>query len=43
MEILYAGCCGIDLHARMRVACLIQDGKKDIRTFSTMTDDLRLM
>jgi transposase len=40
MEILYACCCGIDVHARMLVACLIKDGKKDIRTFSTMTDDL---
>jgi transposase len=43
MEILYACCCGIDVHARMLVACLIKDGKKDIRTFSTMTDDLLLL
>jgi transposase len=40
MEILYSSCCGIDVHARMRVACLVKDGKKEIRTFSTMTDDL---
>lgn len=40
MEILYACCCGIDVHARMLVACLIKDGKKEVRTFSTMTDDL---
>ena len=43
MEILYACCCGIDVHARMLVACLIKDGKKEVRTFSTMTDDLLLL
>ena len=40
MEILYACCCGIDVHAKMLVACLIKDGKREVRTFSTMTDDL---
>jgi transposase len=40
MEVLYTCCCGIDIHARTAVACLIKDGKKQTRTFSTMTDDL---
>jgi len=40
MEVLYACCCGIDIHAKTAVACLIKDGKKQTRTFSTMTDDL---
>src|SRR5712692_9350106 len=40
MEILYACCCGIDVHAKMLVACLIKEGKKEVRTFSTMTGDL---
>jgi transposase len=40
MEILYACCCGIDVHAKMLVACLIKEGKKEVRTFATMTDDL---
>jgi transposase len=40
MEILYPCCCGIDIHAKIAVACLIKDGKKQTRTFSTMTDDL---
>jgi transposase len=40
MEILYACCCGLDVHAKTVVACLIKYGKKQIRTFSTMTDDL---
>ena len=40
MEVLYHCCCGIDIHAKTAVACLIKDGKKLTRTFSTMTDDL---
>lgn len=40
MEVLYACCGGIDVHAKMLVACLIKDGKRQGCTFSTMTDDL---
>lgn len=40
MEVLYQICCGIDVHAKMLVACLIVNGKKEFRTFSTMTKDL---
>lgn len=40
MEILYAVCCGLDVHAKTVVACLIVSGKKTTRTFSTMTADL---
>jgi transposase len=40
MEIVYRICCGIDVHAKFLVACLIRDGKKETRRFSTMTDDL---
>lgn len=40
MEILLSTCCGLDVHAKTVVACLIIHGKKTIRTFSTMTDDL---
>lgn len=40
MEVLYGCCCGIDIHAKTAVACLIKDGKKQTLTFSTMTDDL---
>ena len=40
MEILYRSCCGLDVHAQTVVACLIKDGRKETRTFSTMTDDL---
>jgi transposase len=40
VETLYDCCCGIDVHAKTAVCCLIKAGKKDVRTFSTMTDDL---
>jgi hypothetical protein len=33
-------CCGLDVHAKTVVACLLTPGKKEIRTFSTMTTDL---
>ena len=40
MEVLYACCCGIDVHAKMLVACVLKQGRKEVRTFSTMTEDL---
>jgi transposase len=40
MEILYSRCCGLDVHAKTVVACLCVEGEKQIRTFSTMTEDL---
>ena len=40
MEIVYHICCGIDVHARFLVACLLADGKEVARRFSTMTCDL---
>ena len=40
MEVLYACCCGIDVHAKMLVACVLKQGQKEVRTFSTMTEDL---
>jgi transposase len=41
MKVVHEICCGIDVHAKMLVACLLQaNGEKEIRSFSTMTDDL---
>lgn len=41
MKVVHENCCGIDVHAKMLVACLLlANGEKEIRTFSTMTDDL---
>lgn len=40
MDVLYECCCGLDVHAKTVVTCLIKRGKKEVCTFSTMTDDL---
>ena len=41
MKVVHEICCGIDVHARVLVACLlVANGDKQIRTFSTMTADL---
>jgi transposase len=45
MDILYTHCCGLDVHKRTVVACLITPGPagqpvKQVRTFGTMTDEL---
>ncbi len=40
MEVLHECCCGLDVHAKTVVACLITRGRKEIRTFATMTDEL---
>lgn len=43
MKVLYERCCGIDVHSKSVVCCLlspdIPEGK-EIKTFGTMTDDL---
>lgn len=41
MEVLYKRCCGIDVHKNMMVACVFTSvRKKEIRQFSTMTEDI---
>ncbi len=41
MKVVHEICCGIDVHAKMLVACLIlADGRKQRRPFSTMTAEL---
>jgi len=40
VQVLYPCCCGLDVHAKTVVACLIKHDKRQTRTFSTMTDDL---
>ena len=41
MKVVHEICCGIDVHAKMLVACLIAaNGEQQTRTFSTLTDDL---
>ena len=48
MEIVYACCCGLDVHKKIVVACVLTataEGTvhKEVRTFSTMTQDLVAM
>lgn len=40
MDVVYERCCGLDVHKKMVVACVLTPETKEIRTFSTMTDDL---
>src|SRR3712207_123060 len=45
MDVIYPRCCGLDVHKREIVACLLitgSDGRstKAVRAFGTMTDDL---
>ena len=45
MEIVHARCCGLDVHKKSVVACVLisqPDGliKRQVRTFKTMTGDL---
>ena len=44
MQVVYERCCGIDIHKKMIVACLLictaQGVQKESQTFSTMLPDL---
>ena len=45
MEVVYARCCGLDVHKKTVVACLLTPGeggrpRKEVRRFETMTADL---
>jgi transposase len=41
MQIVYERCCGLDVHKKTVVACSLTPQGKEIRTFGTMTHDLR--
>ncbi len=44
MQVIYTRCCGIDIHKKIIVACLLictaQGVQKEIQTFGTMLQDL---
>ena len=44
MQVIYHRCCGLDIHKKLIVACVLiwtsQGVQKEIRTFSTMVEDL---
>jgi transposase len=43
MQLVYERCCGVDVHKKMIVACFMVDKKQEVRTFRTMTKDIREM
>jgi transposase len=43
MEFGYACCCGMDVHKKTVVACLVGPSGKEVRRFGTMTADLLAM
>lgn len=43
MDVVFSHVCGLDVHKKNVVACVITPETKEIRTFSTMTDDLILL
>jgi transposase len=48
MDVIYACCCGLDIHKKTVVACLMTSAKgqpptKEVRTFRTMTAELLLL
>ncbi len=43
MNVLYERCCGLDVHKKSVVACLLTPAGKQIKTFGTMTTDILRM
>lgn len=43
MEVVHDRCCGLDVHKKTVVACVIVPEGREIRTFGTMTDDLEAL
>jgi len=40
MDVVHERCCGLDVHKKMVVACTLTPEGKEIRSFSTMTENL---
>lgn len=40
MEVVYPRCCGLDVHKKLVVACVLRGKGKQIETFGTLTSDL---
>jgi transposase len=40
MRVVYERCCGLDVHKKTVVACVMTPEGQETRTFGTMTQDL---
>ncbi len=40
MQVVVERCCGLDVHKRSITACLLGPGRRELRTFGTLTQDL---
>ena len=40
MEVIYECCCGLDVHKKVIVACIVSKSKRVVKTFGSMTDDI---
>ena len=40
MRVVHERCCGLDVHKRTAVACVLTPEGKVVRTFGTMTEEL---
>ncbi len=43
LEVVHERCCGLDVHKKTVVACVIIPGAREVRTFGTMTDELEAL
>lgn len=43
MEVVYRCCCGIDVHKKGIVACLINGGEQELREFGTTTSEIKAL
>jgi transposase len=41
MKVIYSRCCGLDVHKKTVVACLLTPETKEVRTFRTTTAGIR--
>lgn len=40
MEVMHKICCGLDVHKKVIVACILSSNDKQIKSFATMTEDI---
>ena len=43
MQVVHERCCGLDVHKRTVVACVLTPQKRETRNFGTMTADLAML